>query len=89
MEDRGRLKATIVLFISVCPVMGMEEEAYKSTVALQSLVPYSKRPKLQHLSFPPCRQTPSVCPLNSHACHQAEALVHLSNGGFVSQRLPL
>lgn len=91
MEDRGRLKATIVLFYFSLPCdgEGVEEEAYKSRIRLQGLVPYSQRPKLQHLSFPSCRQTSNVCPLNSHACHQAKALMRLSNGGFVFQRLPL
>lgn len=90
MGDRGRLKATIVLktcallFSLPCDGEGVEEEAYKSRIGLQGLVPYSQRPKLQHLSFPPCRQTPCVCLLNNHACHQAEALMRLSNGGFVS-----
>lgn len=67
-----------------CDGEGVEEEAYKSRIGLQGLVPYSQRPKLQHPSFPPC-----VCPLNSLACHQAKTLMRLSKGGFVSQRLPL
>lgn len=64
MEDRDRLKATIVLFYFglPCDGEGVEEEAYKSRIGLQGLVSYSQRPKLQHLSFPPCRQTPVSVP---------------------------